>query len=57
MDMLEIINKATAKSKNVQILAHIENTREIFLSSEVEKSFKEEVLKGIASQKYKGKEK
>ncbi|MBP7357705.1 MAG: DbpA RNA binding domain-containing protein, partial [Cloacibacterium sp.] len=55
MDMLEIINKATAKSKKRADIGDIE-ILEKFSFFEVEKSFKEEVLKGIASQKYKGKE-
>jgi hypothetical protein len=55
MDMLEIINKATAKSKKRADIGDIE-ILEKFSFFEVEKSFKEEVLKGIASQKFKGKD-
>ena len=55
MDMLEIINKATSKSKKRADIGDIE-ILEKFSFFEVDKSFKEEVLKGIASQKFKGKD-
>jgi ATP-dependent RNA helicase DeaD len=55
MDMLEIINKATSKSKKRADIGDIE-ILEKFSFFEVEKSFKEEVLKGIATQKFKGKD-
>jgi ATP-dependent RNA helicase DeaD len=55
MDMLEIINKATSKSKKRADIGDIE-ILEKFSFFEVDKSFKEEVLKGIATQKFKGKE-
>ena len=55
MDMLEIINKATSKSKKHADIGDIE-ILEKFSFFEVDKSFKEEVLKGIATQKFKGKD-
>lgn len=55
MDMLEIINKATSKSKKRADIGDIE-ILEKFSFFEVDKSFKEEVLKGIATQKFKGKD-
>ena len=55
MDMLEIINKATAKSKKRADIGDIE-ILEKFSFFEVEKSFKDEVLKGLQTQKFKGKD-
>jgi len=55
MDMLEIINKATSKSKKRADIGYIE-ILEKFSFFEVEKSFKDEVLKGLQTQKFKGKE-
>ena len=55
MDMLEIINKSTAKSKKRPDIGDIE-ILEKFSFFEVEKSFKDEVMKGMQSQKFKGKE-
>ncbi len=55
MDMLEIINKATSKSKKRADIGDIE-ILEKFSFFEVEKSFKDEVLKGLQTQKFKGKE-
>lgn len=55
MDMLEIINKSTAKSKKRPDIGDIE-ILEKFSFFEVEKSFKDEVLRGMQSQKFKGKE-
>lgn len=55
MDVLEIINKSTAKSKKRPDIGDIE-ILEKFSFFEVEKSFKDEVIKGMESQKFKGKE-
>ena len=55
MDMLEIINKSTAKSKKRPDIGEIE-ILEKFSFFEVEKSFKDEVLKGLETQKFKGKD-
>jgi ATP-dependent RNA helicase DeaD len=55
MDMLEILNKATAKSKKRPDIGEIE-IMEKFSFFEVEKSFKDEVLKGLQTQKFKGKD-
>lgn len=55
VDMLEIINKATAKSKKRADIGDIE-IMEKFSFFEVEKSFKDEVLRGLQTQKFKGKE-
>ena len=55
MDMLEILNKATAKSKKRPDIGEIE-IMEKFSFFEVEKSFKDEVVKGLKTQKFKGKE-
>ena len=55
VDMLEIINKATAKSKKRADIGDIE-ILEKFSFFEVEKSFKDEVLRGLQTQKFKGKE-
>ena len=55
VDMLDIINKATAKSKRRADIGDIE-ILEKFSFFEVEKSFKDEVLRGMATQKFKGKE-
>ncbi len=55
IDMLEIINKSTSKSKKRPDIGDIE-ILEKFSFFEVEKSFKDEVLRGIQSQKFKGKE-
>ena len=55
MDMLEIINKATSKSKKRADIGDIE-ILEKFSFFEVEKAFKNEVLESLPKQKYKGKE-
>ena len=55
MDMLEIINKSTSKSKKRPDIGNIE-ILEKFSFFEVEKSFKDEVIKGLQTQKFKGKE-
>ncbi|ROI08898.1 DEAD/DEAH box helicase [Chryseobacterium sp. H3056] len=55
IDMLEIINKSTAKSKKRPDIGDIE-ILEKFSFFEVEKSYKDEVLKGLQTQKFKGKE-
>ncbi|SFI72439.1 ATP-dependent RNA helicase DeaD [Kaistella treverensis] len=55
IDMLEIINKATTKSKKRPDIGDIE-ILEKFSFFEVEKSYKDEVLKGLETQKFKGKE-
>lgn len=55
MDMLEIINKATSKSKKRADIGDIE-ILEKFSFFEVEKSFKDEVLKGLETQKFNGKD-
>ncbi|WP_027377504.1 DEAD/DEAH box helicase [Kaistella palustris] len=55
IDMLEIINKSTAKSKKRPDIGQIE-ILEKFSFFEVEKSYKDEVLKGLQTQKFKGKE-
>ena len=55
MDMLEIINKATSKSKKRADIGDIE-IMEKFSFFEVEKSFKNEVLAGMGNMKFKGKE-
>ena len=55
MDMLEILNKATSKSKKRPDIGDIE-ILEKFSFFEVEKSFKDEVLRGLQTQKFKGKE-
>lgn len=54
-DMLEIINKATAKSKKRADIGDIE-ILEKFSFFEVDKNFRDEVLRGISTQKFKGKE-
>ena len=55
IDMLEIINKSTEKSRKRPDIGNIE-ILEKFSFFEVEKSFKDEVLKGLQTQKFKGKE-
>ena len=55
MDMLEIINKSTEKSRKRPDIGNIE-ILEKFSFFEVEKSFKEEVIKGLQTQKFKGKD-
>lgn len=55
IDMLEIINKSTEKSRKRPDIGEIE-ILEKFSFFEVEKSFKDEVLKGLKTQKFKGKE-
>ena len=55
IDMLEILNKATSKSKKRPDIGDIE-ILEKFSFFEVEKSFKDEVLRGLQTQKFKGKE-
>ncbi|MGX9984829.1 DEAD/DEAH box helicase [Chryseobacterium sp. POL2] len=55
VDMLEIINKATSKSKKRADIGDIE-ILEKFSFFEIEKSFKDEVVKGLQTQKFKGKE-
>ena len=55
IDMLEIINKSTANSKKRPDIGEIE-ILEKFSFFEVEKSYKDEVLKGLQTQKFKGKD-
>lgn len=55
IDMLDIINKSTAKSKKRPDIGDIE-IMEKFSFFEVERSFKDEVLRGLQTQKFKGKE-
>ena len=55
MDMLEILNKATSKSKKRADIGDIE-ILEKFSFFEIEKSFKDEVLRGLETQKFKGKD-
>lgn len=55
VDMLEIINKATSKSKKRADIGDIE-ILEKFSFFEIEKSFKDEVVKGLQTQKFKGKD-
>ena len=54
MDMLEIINKSTEKSRKRPDIGNIE-ILEKFSFFEVEKSFRDEVIKGLQTQKFKGK--
>ncbi len=54
--MLEIINKATAKSKKRADIGDIEILRKILILMKLEKSFKDEVLKGLQTPKFKGKD-
>ena len=55
IDMLEIINKSTEKSRKRPDIGNIE-ILEKFSFFEVEKGFKDEVLKGLQTQKFKGKD-
>ena len=55
IDMLDIINKSTGKSKKRPDIGEIE-ILEKFSFFEVEKSFKDEVLRGMQTQKFKGKD-
>lgn len=55
IDMLEIINKSTEKSRKRPDIGEIE-ILDKFSFFEVEKSFKDEVIKGLQTQKFKGKE-
>ncbi len=55
VDMLDIINKATAKSKKRPDIGDIE-ILEKFSFFEVEKSYQNEVVSNLASMKFKGKE-
>ncbi len=55
VDMLDIINKATSKSKKRPDIGEIE-ILEKFSFFEVEKDYKNEVLKNLPSMKFKGKE-
>ncbi len=55
IDMLEIINKSTEKSRKRPDIGNIE-ILEKFSFFEVEKGFKDEVLKGLETQKFKGKD-
>ena len=55
MDMLEIINKSTEKSRKRPDIGNIE-ILEKFSFFEVEKSFRDEVIKGLQTQKLKGKD-
>ena len=55
VDMLDIINKATAKSKHRADIGDIE-ILDKFTFFEVEKSFKNEILSNISYMKFKGKE-
>ncbi|MCC2590734.1 DEAD/DEAH box helicase [Chryseobacterium sp. MFBS3-17] len=54
MDMLEILNKATSKSRKRPNIGDIE-ILEKFSFFEVEKSYKDEVIRGLQTQKFKGK--
>ncbi|PZU88430.1 MAG: DEAD/DEAH box helicase [Chryseobacterium sp.] len=55
VDMLDIINKATSKSKKRADIGNIE-ILDKFSFFEIEKSFKNEVLDGLTSMKFRGKE-
>ena len=55
VDMLDIINKATAKSKHRADIGDIE-ILDKFTFFEVEKSFKNEIISNISYMKFKGKE-
>lgn len=55
VDMLDIINKSTKKSKKRADIGDIE-ILDKFTFFEVEKSFKNEILNNISSMKFKGKE-
>ena len=55
MDMLEIINKATSKSKKRADIGDIE-ILDKFSFFEIEKSFKNEVISGLSNMKFRGKE-
>ena len=55
IDMLEIINKSTSKSKKRPDIGEIE-ILEKFSFFEVEKSYKDEVINGLQTQKFKGKD-
>lgn len=55
VDMLEIINKATAKSKKRADIGEIE-ILDKFSFFEIEKSYKNEVLEGLTQMKFKGKD-
>ena len=55
VDMLDIINKATAKSKRRADIGDIE-ILDKFTFFEVEKSFKNEIISNISYMKFKGKE-
>ena len=55
VDMLDIINKATSKSKKKADIGEIE-ILEKFSFFEVEKSYKDEILRGMQTLKFKGKE-
>jgi len=55
MDMLDIINKATAKSKKRADIGDIE-IMDKFTFFEVDKNFKGEILSNLPSMKFKGKE-
>ena len=55
MDMLEIINKSTEKYRKRPDIGNIE-ILEKFSFFEVEKSFRDEVIKGLQTQKFKGKD-
>lgn len=55
VDMLDIINKATSKSKKRADIGNIE-ILDKFSFFEIEKSYKNEVLDGLTSMKFRGKE-
>ncbi|MCG2792215.1 MAG: DEAD/DEAH box helicase [Weeksellaceae bacterium] len=55
VDMLEIINKATSKSKKRADIGEIE-ILDKFSFFEIEKSYKNEVIDGLTSMKFRGKE-
>ena len=55
VDMLEIINKATSKSKKRADIGEIE-ILDKFSFFEIEKSYKNEVMDGLTSMKFRGKE-
>jgi ATP-dependent RNA helicase DeaD len=55
VDMLEIINKATARTKKRADIGDIE-ILDKFSFFEIDKNFKQEVMDNISSMKFKGKD-
>ena len=55
VDMLDIINKATAKTKKRADIGDIE-ILDKFTFFEIDKNFKQEILDNISSMKFKGKD-